>query len=222
MENEHFVDSRMAHLEPDAAWAPDGAEGLARLYRQGAALRRRRVLLAVGATAALGSFAFPATRVFAERCVNACVAQTEAVHGWLGLSPIPDFTLPDQAGRVVKLSALRGKVVLVNFRATWCPPCKEEIPWFVEMQRDMRDLAVVGVAMDEGGWAAVRPVLGSFGVNYPVVLGTEETTAQFGRVDQLPATFFLDRTGRVAALRSGRVSKQTYESDVRRLLAERR
>src|SRR5580658_7271538 len=87
--------------------------------------------------------------------------------------PVLDFALKDSGGKTVKLSDYRGKVVLLNFWATWCAPCKIEIPWFVEFQQTYksRDFAVLGVSMDEDGWDSVRPYMAAHKLNYPVVVG---------------------------------------------------
>src|SRR6202166_3640039 len=87
--------------------------------------------------------------------------------------PAPDFTLKDSAGSPVKLSAYKGKVVLLDFWATWCTGCKVEIPWYVEFQQKYksRGLASIGVAMDEEGWTLVRPYLAQHPISYPVVIG---------------------------------------------------
>lgn len=99
--------------------------------------------------------AFPGTRVFAERCAAACVAGTVAVGQRLGITAVPAFPLTDASGQTVRLADFRGKVVLLNFWATWCPPCKTEIPWFVEFQSkyEAAGLVVLGISMDEEGWA---------------------------------------------------------------------
>lgn len=221
MENDHFVSARMARLDLDGAWTPDEGRGLAKLRRGIQSRRRRRVLLGAIVAAGFGSFAFPGTRVLAERCVDACVAQTGSVREWLGLGQTPDFALPDHNGRVVRLSDFRGKAVIVNFWAPWCPPCKDEMPWFAEFQRDFRDLVVVGVAMEDGGWSKVLPAMASLDVNYSVVLGTDQTASIFGGVDRLPATFLLDRSGRVAGVWTGKVRKSDYEGALRKILGER-
>ena len=87
--------------------------------------------------------------------------------------PAPDFTLKDEAGRDVTLSDYRGKVVLLNFWATWCGPCKIEMPWFVAFQRKYKDqgFTVIAVSLDEEGWDVVRPFVEEYGLNFPVVVG---------------------------------------------------
>lgn len=132
-----------------------------------------------------------------------------------------DFTLEDANGQQLKLSDLRGKVVLLNFWATWCVPCKIEIPWFVEMEREFKDqgFAVVGVSMDEDGWDAVKPFMADMKVNYRMVLGTEEMAQLYGGVQSLPTTFILDRNGKVASVHMGIVSRSVFEEEIRALLA---
>ena len=134
--------------------------------------------------------------------------------------PAPDFTLKDSSGATVKLSDYRGKVVLLNFWATWCGPCKIEIPWFMEFEKAYKDrkFAVLGVSLDDDGWESVRPYIESHKINYRVMVGTEELSQLYGSVDSLPTTFMLDREGRVAAIHVGLVSKSKYEEDIRHLL----
>src|SRR5690242_2179580 len=104
--------------------------------------------------------------------------------------PAPDFTLKDANGQTVKLSDYRGKVVLLNFWATWCAPCKIEIPWFMsfEQQYKARDFAVLGVSMDEDGWESVKPYLEEHKINYRIVVGNDNTSKLYGEIDSLPTT----------------------------------
>lgn len=132
-----------------------------------------------------------------------------------------DFELEDANGQKLKLSDLRGKVVLLNFWATWCVPCRVEIPWFVEMEREFKDqgFAVVGVSMDEEGWDAVKPFMADMKVNYRMVLGTEEMAQLYGGVEALPTSYILDRNGKVASVHMGIVSRSVFEEEIRALLA---
>ncbi|MBI2687523.1 MAG: TlpA family protein disulfide reductase [Acidobacteria bacterium] len=136
--------------------------------------------------------------------------------------PAPDFALKDADGKVVKLSDYKGKVVLLNFWATWCGPCKIEIPWFVEFEQSYRDkgFAVLGVAMDEEGWSAVKPFLAEHKVNYRMVIGDDMTAQKYGGVDSLPTSFVIDREGRTAAVHVGLVSKKDYRNDIEQLLGK--
>jgi cytochrome c biogenesis protein CcmG/thiol:disulfide interchange protein DsbE len=134
--------------------------------------------------------------------------------------PAPDFTLKDSMGKAVKLSDYKGKVVLLNFWATWCGPCKIEIPWFVEFEQKHKDqgFAVLGVSMDEEGLEVVRPYLEETKINYRILLGTDSVAQLYGGVDSLPTSFLLDREGRVASVHVGLVSKSAYQNDINSLL----
>lgn len=132
----------------------------------------------------------------------------------------PEIALKDADGKVVKLSDFKGKVVLLNFWATWCGPCKIEIPWFVEFEQNYRDkgLVVLGVAMDDDGWAAVKPFIASHKVNYRMVIGDDMTAQKYGGVESLPTSFLIDKQGRIAATHIGLVSKKEYSNDIAQLL----
>jgi len=124
----------------------------------------------------------------------------------------PDFALKDMDGKVVHISDYRGKVVLLDFWATWCGPCKIEIPWFEDLQRKNKDrgFEVLGVSMDEEGWETVKPFLSSMGVNYRVVIGNDNTAQLYGGVDAMPTTFLIDRTGKIAAVHVGLASRKEF------------
>ncbi len=132
----------------------------------------------------------------------------------------PNFALKDSDGRVVQLSDYRGKVVLLNFWATWCGPCQMEIPWFIDFERTLKGqgLEVVGISMDDDGWKAVRPFVSQEGINYRILLGDDSIAQLYGGVDSLPTSFMIDREGRIAAVHVGLVSKSRYEKDLNQLL----
>ncbi len=134
--------------------------------------------------------------------------------------PTPDFALKDATGQTVQLSDYHGKVVLLNFWATWCAPCKIEIPWFMEFQREYKDreFAVLGVSMDDDGWAAVRPYMADHKFNYRIVVGNDDVGKLFGEIDDLPTTFLIDRDGHVAKKHVGLISKNMYEDEIGALL----
>jgi len=134
--------------------------------------------------------------------------------------PAPEFALKDADGKVVHLSDYKGKVVLLDFWATWCGPCKIEIPWFMEMQRKNKDkgFEVLGVAMDDEGWEVVKPFVTKMAVNYRMMIGNDVTAQAYGGVDALPTTFLIDRTGKVAAVHVGLTSKRDFEDGIEQLL----
>ena len=131
----------------------------------------------------------------------------------------PDFTLVNSKGASVRLSGYKGKVVLLDFWATWCHGCKTEIPWYMEFQQKYRDkgLSVIGVAMDEDGWKSVKPYIEETKINYTIVVGNEELAKKYG-ADSLPVTLLIDRDGKIAESHSGMVDKAAFEKDVRTLV----
>jgi cytochrome c biogenesis protein CcmG/thiol:disulfide interchange protein DsbE len=132
----------------------------------------------------------------------------------------PPFALKDAEGKTVSLEDYKGKVVLLNFWATWCGPCKIEIPWFMDFEQKYKDrgFAVVGVSMDEEGWKVVKPYLAEEKINYRVLLGNDSVGTLYGGVDSLPTTFVIDRDGRIAATHIGLVSKSDYQDEILELL----
>lgn len=134
----------------------------------------------------------------------------------------PDFALADASGATVRLSDYKGKVVLLNFWATWCGPCKIEIPWFVEFEKTYsgRGFAVLGISLDDDGWAAVRPYIEQKKVNYRVMVADGNTAKQFGGVESLPTTLLIDRDGKIASGHVGLTGKSTYEDQIEQLLGK--
>ena len=132
----------------------------------------------------------------------------------------PDFALKDADGKTVRLTDYRGKVVLLDFWATWCPPCKLEIPWLIDIERKNKDrgFAVLGVSMDDEGWEVVKPFMKEVGMNYRVVIGNDATAEMYGNVESLPETFLIDRAGKIAAIHIGLASRKEFEDEVAQLL----
>jgi peroxiredoxin len=137
----------------------------------------------------------------------------------VGRTP-PDFTLKDSTGKPVRLSGYKGKVVVLNFWATWCGPCKTEIPWFIEFEKQFqsRGFTVLGVSMDEDGWKVINPYVAERKINYPIVLANEEVNESYGGIEALPTTLLIGRDGKVAFLHAGLISREDYEKEIRKLL----
>jgi thiol-disulfide isomerase/thioredoxin len=133
--------------------------------------------------------------------------------------PVPPFLLRDLDGNVVSTAAWQGKVVLVNFWATWCPPCREEIPILIELSKKYKDdLLVIGISVDDGSPTEVSEFAHSMGVNYPIVMRSRELIAEYGGVPALPTTFLINKEGRVVQKHEGLFSPVLYETEVRALM----
>jgi len=135
------------------------------------------------------------------------------------LRPAPDFSLTAFDGRPLSLSANRGKVVLLDFWATWCEPCKAEIPHFVDLQNHYgsQGLQIIGLSMDDDEQAA-RDFYQHYKMNYPVALASSRITDQYGGVLGLPITFAIDRQGRIVSRHIGATDPAVFESEVKKLL----
>lgn len=116
----------------------------------------------------------------------------------------PSFTLPDLAGNEVTLADYAGKVVVLDLWATWCPPCRQEIPFLIELYEEHKDagLVVVGIGLDDGGEKVLRPFVEQNGMTYPVLVGNRDV-GQAYKLQGIPTTFILDRNGRIAAKHLG-------------------
>ena len=135
---------------------------------------------------------------------------------------LPGIALTDDNGGPVDLSAYKGRVVLLDFWATWCTGCKEEIPWFMEFQDkyNKTGLTVVGASLDDDGWKSVKPYLNEHKINYLIVIGTFESAKQFGVDKGMPVSVLVDRTGKIADLHPGMVDKDAFEHEIQTLLKE--
>jgi peroxiredoxin len=133
----------------------------------------------------------------------------------------PDFTLNDTQGKPVTLSGYKGKVVLLDFWATWCPACQFEVPWYVEFAKKYQDkgLVVVGVSMDKEGLKVVQPYMQQKQMDYTVVLGNDNLVLPFG-LKTIPATMLIDRDGKIAVAHTGMVDKDNFEEHIQELLKQ--
>ena len=146
---------------------------------------------------------------------------SESAHATIGLV-VPDFSLPDLNGALIDLSTYRGKVVLLDFWATWCDPCRGEIPHFVRLQDKYRDqgFQIIGVSMDDGP-EPVRDFYRRFNMNYPVVMGNAKIGELYGGVLGLPIAFLIRRDGRIFTKHIGAIDTSVFEKELVMLLRSR-
>ncbi len=146
-------------------------------------------------------------------------ASRKATPGTANRRPAPDFTLSQPDGQPLRLSSYRGKVVLLDFWATWCYPCREEIPHLVELQQKYGDrgLQIIGVSLDDSP-DPVRPFCQQFHMNYPVAMGTAKTGDLYGGLLGLPVTFLIDRNGLIYAKHIGATDAAVFEKEIKKLL----
>jgi peroxiredoxin len=132
----------------------------------------------------------------------------------------PEFALKDLSGNLMKLSDYRGKVVIVNFWATWCLPCRMEIPTFIKLTQKYRarGLEIIGVSVDEDGADGVQSFAETSGINYPVAIANPDTIESYGPIDAIPTTFIIDREGRVYQAHRGMVTYEKIESAIKSIL----
>lgn len=134
----------------------------------------------------------------------------------------PDFELKvlNADGKNLKLSDLKGKAVIVNFWATWCEPCKVEMPWLVDFQKKYgpEGLQIVGIAMDDTDEKTIAGFAHKMGVNYPIVMGTEKVADLYGGIEGMPTLFFVDRSGKIVEHELGLRGMDVIEANIKKAL----
>jgi peroxiredoxin len=132
----------------------------------------------------------------------------------------PSWTLKDVNGKSVKLSDFKGKILILDFWATWCAPCKMEIPAFIELQRRFGadGVAVVGVSLDDDGPKPVAEFAKSTGITYPIVMSNPKILRDYGNIEAIPTTFIIDRRGKIVSKHVGLVEQETFEKEIKGLL----
>ena len=136
--------------------------------------------------------------------------------------PAPGFTLVDLDGKKVSLSDFKGRPVLVNFWATWCAPCKLEMPWFEEYRAKYKGqgFEVLGIAEDDAPKDEIVKTAKRAGVSYPVLLTDNKVANLYGGVDSLPTSFYVDRSGKVVEETVGLAPKDEVEANIRKVVGE--
>jgi peroxiredoxin len=176
----------------------------------------RALLCLIGLTAALGMASVSCREARAPRPA----ATPPGPGGHADSDRAPDFTLPGLKGEPVRLSDFQGRVVLLDFWATWCGPCRMEVPHFKQLIEKYggRGFVVLGVSLDDTGAEVVRPFVATHEIAYPVVIGDQYTATRYGGVSALPTTFLIDRQGRVVKKYVGYRDLETFEEDIKPLL----
>ncbi|MFZ0388889.1 MAG: TlpA disulfide reductase family protein [Calditrichia bacterium] len=182
-------------------------------------------VLSVGITATLYSCSdsdsqTPAQRQQSDTRQNQAAAVQSEQNTNTGGPKAPDFTLRNSSGKEIRLSDYKGKVVILDFWATWCGPCRMEIPSFVEMRENYNDkgLEIIGVSLDRDGWQAVNPFVQQYKINYPIVLGTQQIVADYGGINAIPTTFIINKNGEIVDKVIGYKPKSYFENTIQKLL----
>ena len=236
----HMTDDANAEVEATSVDAGRGevrvrSEDLAQLAsaagQMAVQFRQIKILVFVYAVASLligaGSTAYFAISTSLldgnEHDHESSAARSEDGSGPVALSrgdPLPRINLADAEGRVWSSRDLEGKAVLLNFWATWCAPCRREMPLFDEMQRryEAHGFTVMAVSVDQEGWNVVRPYIDGLKPNYPVFVADESITREFGGINTLPTTYFVRRNGTIHAKHVGELSRSHMIQDIEALL----
>jgi peroxiredoxin len=149
------------------------------------------------------------------------LAQDEGLPNLRG-KKAPAFTLKDTSGKRVSLADYKGKAVLINFWATWCAPCKIEMPWFIDLQKqyEAQGFTIIGISEDDvKDHPAVQKFKDKIGVNYPILLGDDAVGKAYGGLEFLPTSYYVGRDGKVIEETAGLASKDVIEAHIKKALA---
>ncbi|HLR76720.1 MAG TPA: TlpA disulfide reductase family protein [Balneolaceae bacterium] len=146
-------------------------------------------------------------------------SRTTAAQDKQELKEAPNFSLEKMNGETFTLKEHKGKVIVLNIWATWCPPCRKEIPDFIELQKNMRDEGVlfVGVAMDKEGWEVVQPFAEKYEINYPIMVDDGSVYSKYGPYRGIPTTFIINKKGKVEFVALGLIGKNALKSTLKKL-----
>jgi len=136
------------------------------------------------------------------------------------LKKAPNFALQDAEGKTVQLSDFAGKVVVLNFWATWCGPCRTEIPGFVRLYSKYQDkgLVIVGISVDQKGWSVVKPFMKQYKINYPILMANQQVVLDYGGIQAIPTTFIINQDGEIVEKLVGLRPETYFENRIQQLL----
>jgi peroxiredoxin len=135
------------------------------------------------------------------------------------LMDAPDFTLKKMDGKTFTLSRHKGQVVILNIWATWCPPCRKEIPGFIKIQKEMRNKGILfaGVSVDKQGWSVVRPFAKKYGINYPIMVANPTFDRKYGPFRAVPTTFIINKKGKLVYGGAGMINAKALKPALEKL-----
>ena len=159
-------------------------------------------------------------RAFAVLTMIAAVALLTGFAPQSETKKAPNFSLKTNTGKTIELSKLKGKLVVVNFWATWCGPCRAEIPGFIDVYKmyKSKGLEIVGISLDQDGWNAINPFVKKMNINYPVVLGNDQIAQDYGNIEAIPTTFIINKEGHIVDRHIGYMDKESFEKMIKSYL----